>query len=346
MRRPLTLSLDQLRSWIGEASPHVKLALAIGALAPKLRLTNILGLRWDTSFDDDLKFITIADHKTDRSSGFAMVVPISPQLRDILEAAQAAGNGPHVIQFRGRPVASIKTALRNAARRANMPYGLRARGATFHTLRHLAATMLAELRVPEALRKETMGHKEIRTTQIYTHLRPVHQVEPLEQLSNATPLADLLPSPTPRPTGTAVPHRDDELTSLVPTRMTRQRLFASAKVWSMESAARHVMERQSARISEFVRDGVQLRSGKVVSYAPFLGIVPKARHRVRALGERHLIHRRELVGEIVFQAGLNGFPDVVSDGLVAFGRGEANAAPCFTRHVNAEPRQTRMCGRH
>jgi integrase len=194
MRRPLTLTLDQLRSWIGEASPHVKLALAIGALAPKLRLTNILGLRWDTSFDDDLKFMTITDHKTDRSSGFAMVVPISPQLRDILEAAQAARNGPHVIQFHGRPVASIKTALRNAARRANMPYGLRARGATFHTLRHLAATMLAELRVPEALRKETMGHKEIRTTQIYTHLRPVHQVEPLAQLSNATPLADLLPS--------------------------------------------------------------------------------------------------------------------------------------------------------
>ena len=69
-----------------------------------------------------------------------MVVPISPQLRDILKAAHAARNGPHVIQFHGRPVASIKTALRNAARRAKMPYGLRARGATFHTLRHLAAT--------------------------------------------------------------------------------------------------------------------------------------------------------------------------------------------------------------
>jgi hypothetical protein len=38
-----------------------------------------------------------------------------------------------------------------------------------------------------------MGHKEIRTTQIYTHLRPVHQIKPLEQLSPATPLSDLLP---------------------------------------------------------------------------------------------------------------------------------------------------------
>jgi hypothetical protein len=65
MRRPLALSLEQLRSWIREASPHAKLALAIGALAPKLRLTNILGLRWDASFDQDFKFITIANHKTD-----------------------------------------------------------------------------------------------------------------------------------------------------------------------------------------------------------------------------------------------------------------------------------------
>jgi len=153
-----------------------------------------------TSFDEDRKFITIADHKTDRSTGFEMVVPISPQLREILDAAQSASNGAYVIQYGGRPVGSLKTALRNA-RRAHVPYGLRARGATFHTLRHLAATMLAELRVPEALRKETMGHKEIRTTQIYTHLRPVHQVEPLEQLSNATPLADLLRSCPPGAAG-------------------------------------------------------------------------------------------------------------------------------------------------
>src|SRR5215203_2275592 len=121
VRRPLTLSVDQLRAWIGAAAPHVKLALAIGALAPKLRLTNILALRWDTSFDDDLKFITLADHKTDRSSGSAMVAPISPQLRDILSAARAASPGSSVIQFRGRAVGSLKAALRSAARRADMP---------------------------------------------------------------------------------------------------------------------------------------------------------------------------------------------------------------------------------
>jgi integrase len=159
-RRPLALTLDQLRLWIAHASPHVQLALAIGALAPKLRLTNILALRWDAHFDPELKYITVAEHKTDRVFGHEMVVPIIPQLRGILEAARAGATGPYVVSYGGRPVTSIKTALRNAARRAKIPYGWRVRGATFHTLRHLAATMLAELRVPEALRKETMGHKD------------------------------------------------------------------------------------------------------------------------------------------------------------------------------------------
>ena len=61
---------------------------------------------------------------------------------------------------------------------------------------------LAELRVPEALRKETMGHKEIRTTQIYTHLWPMNQVEPLAQLSAATPLSDLFRNEAPAPAAT------------------------------------------------------------------------------------------------------------------------------------------------
>ena len=67
--------------------------------------------------------------------------------------------------------------------------------------------MLAELRVPEALRKETMGHKEIRTTQIYTHLRPVHQVEPLEQLSKRDTVGrpDAF-VPTARPEGAKRPN--------------------------------------------------------------------------------------------------------------------------------------------
>jgi hypothetical protein len=78
-----------------------------------------------------------------------------------------------------------------------------------------------------------------------------------------------------------------------------------------------------------------------------LWIVPKGRqHGVRAFVECDQIRSRELVGEIVLQAGFNGFPDVLPDGLVALGRGDVNTSPCFTRNVNTEPRPTLVCDRH
>lgn len=43
-RRIVALSVEEMRRWVSAASYHVRLAVAIAALAPKLRLGNILGL--------------------------------------------------------------------------------------------------------------------------------------------------------------------------------------------------------------------------------------------------------------------------------------------------------------
>jgi Phage integrase family len=68
-------------------------------------------------------------------------------------------------------------------------------GVTFHTVRHTVATLAAELGIPERLRMELMGHKEIRTTQQYTHLAAASQIAPHEQLSAALPLQEIVLSP-------------------------------------------------------------------------------------------------------------------------------------------------------
>src|SRR5437016_12931245 len=62
--------------------------------------------------------------------------------------------------------------------------------------------------------------------------------------------------------------------------------------------------------------------------------------------ERHQIGSRELVDEIVFQASLNGFPDVLTNGLVALGCGDVNSSPGLTRNVNAKPRSSLVHSRH
>lgn len=199
--RDVTLTVDQLRAWILASPPHVRLAMAIAALAPKLRLASILALRWDRHFDADLTMITNDKHKTIRHTGKPQIVPIDPQLAAILEVARTAARKAqraHVITYHRKPVADIKTALKRAAGDAGVPYG-RDDGATFHTLRHTMATMLAELGVPDAQRQLVMGHLDLRTTQGYTHLRPATEIGPLAQLSKAVQIQAAVQGPVQGP---------------------------------------------------------------------------------------------------------------------------------------------------
>lgn len=184
--RKVTITVEQLQQWIQHSPPHVRLALAIGALAPKLRLASILALKWHVNFDRELQFLTVYDHKTIRSSGAPQVVPIDPQLRDILKPLQKRSGA--LIAFRGEPVASIRTSLTRAARDAGIAYGRAA--VTFHSLRHTMATLLAELGVPDEQRRLVMGHSDLRTTQGYTHLRPQHERAPHAALSAAVQIVE------------------------------------------------------------------------------------------------------------------------------------------------------------
>ncbi len=94
---------------------------------------------------------------------------------------------------------TIRDGLRSAVERAGSRSA--APSATFHTLRHTAASLLAELGEPEAIRKEVMGHRNIATTQRYTHLRPVHEIPAHERLADAVPIADLVTATRKRASG-------------------------------------------------------------------------------------------------------------------------------------------------
>jgi integrase len=128
------------------------------------------------------------------------VVPISDQLRLILKDARQRTD-TYVFEYRHRPVKTIGGALRRAVARAGLPFGRAVDGATFHTLRHTAASLLAELGEPEAIRKEVMGHRNIATTQRYTHLRPMHEIPAHERLADAVPIADLVTATRKRASG-------------------------------------------------------------------------------------------------------------------------------------------------
>jgi integrase len=191
VRRDVTLTPEQLRRWIAHASYHVRLALAIAALAPKLRLRNVLDLQWKQHLDRELTRIVMGQHKTD-VFGEPIVVLVTAQLRAILKDAKARNKGKYVVQYKGRPVRWIRDAVRGAATRAGIPYG-RPGGATFHTIRHAVATWLAEMPdITEPMRAALLAHRDIRTTQGYTHMRPVRELAPLERMSGQLPIAALV----------------------------------------------------------------------------------------------------------------------------------------------------------
>lgn len=198
--RDVVLTPKQIRAIMAASPPHLRLAIVIASLAPKLRLSNILQLKWDTGFDAELTTIRIQQHKTHGHTRKPMIAPISEQLRRVLLVAKTRRQKkrPWVIHFRAKrrqPIKSITKALIKACADAGVTYGRAKNGATFHTIRHSAATLLAQLGVSEGLRKDVMGHLSIQTTQGYTHLNPIHERAPLEQLSQQLALEDVVTAP-------------------------------------------------------------------------------------------------------------------------------------------------------
>jgi hypothetical protein len=66
--REVAITVEDLRAILAVAAPHLRLAIAIGVLAPKLRESNILALEYRRHIDRGYQFITIAEHKTDGST--------------------------------------------------------------------------------------------------------------------------------------------------------------------------------------------------------------------------------------------------------------------------------------
>lgn len=203
--RKVALTPALVLEWIGMMSYHARLAVSIAALAPKLRLQNVLALKRDVHIDAAVTHIIVTDHKSDLVTGAPLVVPIAAQLRTILLDAfdRMAPGTTHVVQYRGQPVKSIRRSVQAAAMDAGIRWGrFTDGGITFHTLRHTASTILARLQVNPWLQRDVLGHQDLATTDGYTHLQVEEERAPLEQLSAALPIAAVVTHARQRATRT------------------------------------------------------------------------------------------------------------------------------------------------
>lgn len=152
-------------------TPHVRL-FAILAVSTGARPEALLQLQWDQVLWErqiiDLRKRT--NRKLDASAPSNKqrgIVPITEGLMKELRAARLAAMTNYVIEYNGRPISSVKTALKAAGLKARLPR------ITPYMFRHSAAVWMAESRVPIEEISQFLGHKSPTITlKVYARYTP------------------------------------------------------------------------------------------------------------------------------------------------------------------------------
>ncbi len=163
-RLPVILSREEIKSIINSTSNLKHRLLLATTYAAGLRVSEVVRL---LARDIDLGDLTIVvrQGKGRRDRLTVISESLASDIRQII-AGKAASDYLFVSERGGRLTeASAQKIFYQALRRANVK-----KPATFHSLRHSFATHLLENGVDVRYVQELLGHQNIRTTQIYTHI--------------------------------------------------------------------------------------------------------------------------------------------------------------------------------
>lgn len=159
------LTKEQARELVDAcATPHVRLFVIL-ALATGARAGAILDLTWDRV---DFAAGTVDYRPTGRhqTNKRRTVVPMNATARQALTEAYSARLSDHVIEYGGKPVASVKKAVQRLSERTGIAFSP-------HVLRHTCAVWMAQDNVPMQMISQYLGHTSLRMTeQVYARYSP------------------------------------------------------------------------------------------------------------------------------------------------------------------------------
>jgi integrase len=151
------LTKEELETLLQHVStPHVKLFVIL-AIATGARMSAILELRWE-QVDFKHGVINFNPPAREQTNKRRAVVPITDRARQELEEAARGAMTDYVIEWDGKPVRSIKKAIRMAAKRSGI-------ACSPHVFRHTAAVRMAQADVPMQKIAQFMGHTSTRVTE-------------------------------------------------------------------------------------------------------------------------------------------------------------------------------------
>jgi len=162
MKLPLVLSKEEINKMI-EVTSNLKHRLVIMFLYyAGLRLDEARNIKWE-DIDFDREIIHLKTAKGDKER----VVFLHKKLIDMLKMYGAYGEGPvFVSQREGKyNKRTIQQIIKFSSKKAGIK-----KNVTPHTLRHSFATHLLESGADIRYIQQLLGHKDLKTTQIYTHV--------------------------------------------------------------------------------------------------------------------------------------------------------------------------------
>lgn len=153
--RDRVLSRKEYEAVFKELPIHLKSIWAMGYYTG-MRFDEIVSLTWDKiDVDSGFIFLEAEDTKDNEKRS----VPILGELKEQLHKIPQGLHENYVFLYRGKPVKDIRTGLKNACKKAKVPYGRNAKdGITFHDLRHTFNTNMRKAGVPESVIMEITGH--------------------------------------------------------------------------------------------------------------------------------------------------------------------------------------------
>ncbi|MEM7816062.1 MAG: tyrosine-type recombinase/integrase [Candidatus Aenigmatarchaeota archaeon] len=162
LKLPLVLSKEEINKMI-EATNNLKHKLVIMFLYyAGLRLDEVRNLKWD-DIDFDREIIHLKTAKGDKER----VVFLHKRLIETLRIFGTKEKGSIFISQRERKY--NKRTIQQIVKSAHNKAGIK-KNVTPHTLRHSFATHLLESGADIRYIQQLLGHKDLKTTQIYTHV--------------------------------------------------------------------------------------------------------------------------------------------------------------------------------
>jgi len=174
------LSVDEWRRLEAVAPPWLKPMLTL-AVATGMRLKEVVSMTWD---DVDRK--TGLLHVAEDTKTGTRAIPMNATVREVLDGLVRHVRSPYVfLDSGGEPYTSREARLRITRATIAAMGKAQIADATFHTLRHTAASLMVQAGVELFEVQRILGHSTPAMTQRYSHLKPDHLRRGVEAIDAA-----------------------------------------------------------------------------------------------------------------------------------------------------------------